>query len=444
VDQARARTRGVRHRSGGVLPLNAAATGTAALSAHGLSYPDLVAAVSQAIEGAAGSLAVLLVGVTDLPAVQARLGFQHSAALLEIVAERFRGALRERGTVLRFGEGGFCVLVSAVRNAGHAVLAAEKLRHTLEEVMADAALGIAPQFHLGIALCPRHAPDAEGLLRKAQLAAAAARKRTAFHQVYDDSCSEQVLTPWTLGEAYIEALRSGALEVHYQPKVQIGDNRTAGVEALMRWIEDGRVVASPDVFIPLAETAGLIEETTWYALSNSLRLAAGHAGLGVAVNITPAMLHHHDFMEMVRTAVSSWSLQPGSLTLEITEGALIVDFEEAISRFGQMRELGVRVSIDDFGTGYSSLSYFKKISADEIKIDKSFVMRMLSDKADQHLVDAMIRLAHQFGFNVVAEGVEDQETLEALARMGCDCAQGHLFAPALSASALALWLQRRT
>jgi diguanylate cyclase (GGDEF)-like protein len=396
------------------------------------------------MDHAQGSLAVLLVNVTDLPAVQARLGFQQSAALLEIIAERFRAALRERGAVLRFGEGSFCVLVNSVRNAGHAVLAAERLKHTIEEVMADAALGIAPEFHLGIALCPRHAAEPEGLLRKAQLAAAAARKRTAFQQVYDDSCTEQVLTQWTLGEAYLEALRSGALEVHYQPKVHIADNRTAGVEALLRWIQEGRVVATPDVFIPLAETAGLIEETTWYALSNSLRLAASLPGLPVAVNITPGMLHHHDFMEMVRTAVSSWNLQPGALTLEITEGALIVDFEEAISRFGQMRELGVRVAIDDFGTGYSSLSYFKKISADEIKIDKSFVMRMLSDKADQHLVEAIIRLAHQFNFTVVAEGVEDQPTLEALARMGCDCAQGHLFASALSAAGVAAWLNRRT
>jgi EAL domain-containing protein (putative c-di-GMP-specific phosphodiesterase class I) len=251
------------------------------------------------------------------------------------------------------------------------------------------------------------------------------------------------MAPWTLGEAYLEALRSGGLQVHYQPKVHISDNRPAGVEALMRWIEDGRVVATPDVFIPLAETAGLIEETTWYALSNSLRLAATHPGLTVAVNITPGMLHHHDFMEMVRTAVSSWSLQPGALTLEITEGALILDFEEAISRFAQTRELGVRVSIDDFGTGYSSLSYFKKISADEIKIDKSFVTRMLSDKADQHLVEAMIRLARQFNFTVVAEGVEDQPTLEALARMGCDCAQGHFFAPALSVEGVASWLYKR-
>jgi diguanylate cyclase (GGDEF)-like protein len=414
---------------------------TAELAAPTLCYPELVTALGGAIERAEGSLAVLLLNVADLPAVQARLGFQPCEALLRNMAERFKLALRERGTVLRFGDGSFCVLVSAVRNAGHAVLAAEKLKHTIEEAVAVAALAIAPEFHLGIAICPRHASDAEDLLRKAQLAAAAARERAVYRQVYDDSCAEQVLAPWALGEAYIEALRSGSLEVHYQPKVHIADGRVAGAEALLRWTQDGHAVATPDVFIPLAEEAGLIEETTWYVLSNSLRLAAMYGELPVAVNITPGMLHHHDFMEMVRTAVASWNVKPGTLTFEITEGALIIDFEQAIGRFAQLRELGVRAAIDDFGTGYSSLSYFKKISADEIKIDKSFVVRMLHDKADQHLVEAIIRLAHQFSMSVVAEGVEDRATLDALAHMGCDCAQGHFFAPALSAQQLGAWLR---
>jgi EAL domain-containing protein (putative c-di-GMP-specific phosphodiesterase class I) len=129
------------------------------------------------------------------------------------------------------------------------------------------------------------------------------------------------------------------------------------------------------------------------------------------------------------------------LTLEITEGALIADFEQATSRLARLRELDVRISIDDFGTGYSSLSYFKKIPADELKIDKSFVMRMLSDEADQRLVATIISLAHQFRLVVVAEGVEDQPTLDLLARMDCDCAQGYLFAPALNAEQLGLWLR---
>ena len=127
----------------------------------------------------------------------------------------------------------------------------------------------------------------------------------------------------------------------------------------------------------------------------------------------------------------------------MTEGALIADFEEAIERLSRLRELGVRISIDDFGTGYSSLSYFKKIPADELKIDKSFVSRMLQDPADRRLVETIVTLARQFNLNIVAEGVEDRATLEALATMGCHHAQGFLFAPALSFAELRAWIDSR-
>jgi EAL domain-containing protein (putative c-di-GMP-specific phosphodiesterase class I) len=360
---------------------------------------------------------------------------------VQCLSERFSLALGERGAVLRFGDARFCVLVSGIRNRGHAVLAAEKVGRAAEEAMTDAAVTIAPEINIGVALYPLQATDAEGLLRKAQLAAAAVRKRAARLQVFDDSCTEQVLTPWELGDAFAEALRSGELQVHYQPKLRIANLRPVGVEALMRWLRNGVPVAAPDVFIPLAEEAGLIQDTTWYVLSNSLQQSGASDGLGVAVNITPGMLHHRDFLEMVRSAVSTWSVQSGGLTLEITEGALIVDFEQATARLARLRDLGVRISIDDFGTGYSSLSYFKKIPADELKIDKSFVMRMLADEADQRLVETIITLARHFRLDVVAEGVENQPTLDMLARMGCDYAQGFLFAPALNAEHLQIWLR---
>ena len=353
----------------------------------------------------------------------------------------FTHALLERGTVLRFGDARFCVVVRAIRNRGHALLAAEKLARAAEEAMTEAAVTIAPEINIGIALYPLQAADAESLLRKAQLAAAAVQKRAARLQVFDESCTEQVLTPWELGDAFAEALRSGALQVFYQPKLRISDSRAVGVEALMRWLRDGRPVATPDIFIPLAEEAGLIQDTTWYALSNSLQQEVLRDALSVAVNITPGMLHHRDFVEMIRSAVSTWSVKNGNLTLEITEGALIVDFEQATKRLARLRDIGVRISIDDFGTGYSSLSYFKKIPADELKIDKSFVMGMLADESDQRLVETIITLARQFRLDVVAEGVENEQTLKLLAQMGCDYAQGYLFAPALSAERLGSWLR---
>jgi predicted signal transduction protein with EAL and GGDEF domain len=408
---------------------------------RGLSHRELLTALTEALTRAKGSLALLLIDIADLPTMQARLGFEVSAALVQCLSERFRLALGERGSVLRFGDARFCVLVQGIRNRGHAILAAEKMGRAAEEAMSDAAVTIAPEINIGIALYPLQAADAEGLLRKAQLAAAAVHKRAARLQVFDESCTEQVLKPWELGDAFAEALRSGELQVHYQPKLRIADRRPVGVESLLRWLRGGEPVATPDVFIPLAEEAGLIQDLTWHVLSNSLQQAAASNGLRVAVNITPGMLHHRDFVEMIRSAVATWNVISGGLTLEITEGALIVDFEEATARLARLRELGVRISIDDFGTGYSSLSYFKKIPADELKIDKSFVMRMLADEADEKLVATIITLARQFRLDVVAEGVENQATLDMLARMGCDFAQGFLFAPALNAEHLAVWLR---
>lgn len=407
-------------------------------------YEELLAAVGEGVGRVAAIPALLLVDVADFAGLQAQMGFMQSAGLMERLAARFAAAVRDRGTVLRFADGGFCVLIGGLRNSGHAVLAAEKLVREAEQTMLEAELGIKPLLHVGIALHPQHAALPAELVRKAQLAAVAARKRGVRALLFDDSCAEQVTRPWELREAFAAALDSGGLSIFYQPKVRIADGRTVGAEALMRWLKDGRPVATPDVFIPLAEEAGLIHNTTWYALSVALREAADwpRANLGVAVNVTPGMLHHREFLDMVRSAIATWGVREGALTLEITEGAIVSDFVQATARLSALRDLGVRISIDDFGTGYSSLSYFKKIPAHELKIDKSFVMGMQQDPADQRLVETIVALANQFKLEIVAEGVEDEATLSALAAMGCDYAQGYLFAPALSQDRFRAWVEQ--
>jgi EAL domain-containing protein (putative c-di-GMP-specific phosphodiesterase class I) len=222
--------------------------------------------------------------------------------------------------------------------------------------------------------------------------------------------------------------------------MQVSDGSVTGVEALMRWYEGADIVATPDVFMARADEAGLSHELAWMSLTNSLRFSQSLGGLPIAVNITPAVLHQKEFVEMVESALRAWDTAAGTLTLELTEGALVADFEEARSRLTHLRKLGVRVSIDDFGTGYSSLSYFKVIPADELKIDKSFILRMVEDSADQRLVTAIVALAHQFDLKVVAEGVETRECLELLRSLGCDCAQGYLFAAAMDEDRLRQWL----
>ncbi|MDP9065765.1 MAG: GGDEF domain-containing phosphodiesterase [Pseudomonadota bacterium] len=405
------------------------------------TYADVLAALSVAADKPNESSALLLVDVAEVSLLQARIGIESSAALLKSLSNAFSSTLLARGNAICVGDGRYCVIIGAVRNRGHAVLAGEKLLRVADDVMAAAAVEIKPRINIGIALHPAHTSDPNKLLRFAQLAGVAARDEPRRLQVYDEACAEKVLKTWELSDAFAKALDCGDLSVFYQPKIRMSDGGTAGVEALMRWIRDGQTIATPDVFIPLAEEAGLINAATWYVMSNALRVARECADLPVAVNITPCMLHHREFMETVHAATSTWGAKNNSiLTLEITEGALMADFEQASARLSKLRDSGFRISIDDFGTGYSSLSYFKKIPADELKIDKSFVLRMQLDRADRQLVETIINLAQQFKLQTVAEGVEDQATYDALARLGCDYAQGFLFSPAVSSESLKLWL----
>ena len=212
-----------------------------------------------------------------------------------------------RGTVIRLGDGSFGIIIDAVRNRGHAVLAGEKLLRVADEVFAAAELSIKPQLCIGIALLPLHTIDPPVLLRYAQLAVAAASREFLRLQVYNETAAACVVKSWDLSDAFAKALETGELSVYYQPKIRTADCRPAGVEALLRWLRDGLPVSTPDVFVPLAEEAGLIHNTTWYVLSNALRCAAECGGLQVAVNITPRMLHHREFMDMVDTAIATWT-----------------------------------------------------------------------------------------------------------------------------------------
>lgn len=391
------------------------------------------------------SIGILLIDLPSISKFQARLGFAESGSLLQALFDAFNLALGKAGYVMRLGDGSFCAVVRDIRNNGHAVLAGEKLLRTAEDIFNSAELGVKPQLSVGVALFPSQATEPEALLRQAQLAAEASRNRTVRVVVYDADCRTELLEPWALGAAYAHALENGELSVYYQPKISMSTGRPVGVESLMRWLnEDGKPIATPDVFIPLAEEAGLIQNTTWYSLSNSMRMSAECAGLSVAVNITPRMLHDREFVDMIRTAVSTWGIKQRQVTLEVTEGGLIADFVQATTRLKKLRDMGLRVSIDDFGTGYSSLSYFKKIPADELKIDKSFVMNMATDASDQQIVRTIIELARHFKLEVVAEGVENRATFDALAAMGCDTAQGYLFSPALSLERLKTWLAQNS
>jgi EAL domain-containing protein (putative c-di-GMP-specific phosphodiesterase class I) len=296
---------------------------------------------------------------------------------------------------------------------------------------------------VGIALYPEHAADAGTLLQKADVAMRHAKQQRTGFSIYleeNDPFSRQRLV--LFGELR-QAVKEGALELHYQPKIDMRSGRVTEAEALARWFhpEYGRI--SPAEFIPLAERTGLIDPITHWAIEEALTQSHlwqdSGTGMKVAVNLSAKTLLSGDFPQRLRALQERSGSFVECIALEITESAIMQDPERAIQILSRICDMGVSLSIDDFGTGYSSLSYLKRISADELKIDQSFVMGMRQNAKDRVIVRSTINLAHDLGMKVVAEGVEDKETWNMLREFGCDVAQGYLMSAAMPAEQFSTW-----
>ncbi|HEU4517375.1 MAG TPA: EAL domain-containing protein, partial [Steroidobacteraceae bacterium] len=263
--------------------------------------------------------------------------------------------------------------------------------------------------------------------------------------VYTDRKTGELVAGWDLETQLANALEHGDLVMNYQPKLSLPKLEVVGCEALMRWNRPDAGNVPPEIFIDVAEMTGQIDPLTRFAFHRALRQLGewpkNLGPVGVAVNVTPSIICNPELVEAIRAAADEYSVPLGRLTVEVTENALMMDRERSHRVLTELREMGVRISIDDFGTGHSSLAYFKRIPADELKIDKSFVMNMLAEPADARVVEQIIALGHGFGLEVVAEGVETAEAAAKLAAMGCDFAQGFHYAKPLPPKELAAWAQ---
>ena len=234
------------------------------------------------------------------------------------------------------------------------------------------------------------------------------------------------------------------LVLYYQPKVCLNTGRTLGVEALARWHHPERGLLSPDEFIPLAERSNLLRPMTLYLLDSALRQCNAWRSRGievsVAVNLSMQNLIDLRLPNDLARLLTSWRLPPGSLELEITESTIMADHRRAMTILTRLNKMGVTLTVDDFGTGYSSLAYLQSLPVSSIKIDKSFVLSMAEDPGNATIVQSTIDLGHNLGLRVVAEGVENEETYNKLAALGCDYAQGYFLSRPLSPDKATAWL----
>ena len=242
-----------------------------------------------------------------------------------------------------------------------------------------------------------------------------------------------------------EAISSDALELYYQPKVDVVSGTVKGFEALLRWMHKERGFIPPDEFIPMAEQTSMMAQLTrWvfrHAVEQCSRFAADGYDLSVAVNLSANDLLCNGLADEVARVLEEYALAPSLITLEVTESAMMRDPEQALRTITRISQTGVRFSIDDFGTGYSSLAYLKKLPVAEVKIDRSFVRDMEEDSGDAMIVHSTIDLAHNLGLQVVAEGVENSTIMELLKRLGCDTGQGYYLAKPMSVNDVYCWLK---
>jgi diguanylate cyclase (GGDEF)-like protein len=384
--------------------------------------------------GPDGRLAVLLIDLDRFKEINDTLGHASGDLVLREVGTRLRAGLPDSHVVARLGGDEFAVLVPALPDRDTAVAVGRLVRTTLGRPLPIEQLELAVTGSVGIALGPDHGTDPELLLQRADVAMYQAKEGHSGIEAYAPERDQYSPRRLALVGALRAAIEQGELTLLYQPKVELGSGRMVGAEALVRWHHPQYGPVPPDEFIPIAESTGLIQPLGHFVLETSLdqarRWHRAGISLGLAVNLSVRNLLEPSLAARVAALVARSGVAPGTLTLEITESGVMTDPEAAIAMLWELRGIGVRLSVDDFGTGYSSLAYLKRLPVDEVKLDKSFVLNMTGDPDDAAIVRSTVELAHNLGLQLVAEGVEDQETLELLATLGCDLAQGyHLARP---------------
>ena len=389
---------------------------------------------------------VLILDLDRFKPINDSLGHPVGDQVLQEVSRRLQQLLRGLEMAARFGGDEFAVLLPA-GGAARAASVGQQIQRALETPIVTQGQPIDLSASIGVAAYPDHAEDVATLIRRADIAMYVAKRNNSGVVHYDPGFEHGKPSHLSLLGELRSAVEGDQLTLYYQPKVDLRTGASDSVEALVRWVHPERGFVSPIDFIPFAEQTGYIRAVTRWVLERALRQCGDWHVRGidvkVSVNMSARDLMSTDLPEMVSTLAAKYGIPPPFICLEITESGVMEDPARALETLQRLHEIGVRLSIDDFGTGYSSLSYIRKLPVQEMKIDRSFVRNMVTDKDDRVIVSSTIELGHNIGLKVVAEGVEDHAALMLLTSLGCDEAQGYFIAKPLPPADYEAWLARR-
>jgi len=389
------------------------------------------------------SQAVLVIDLDGFKHVNDSHGHDHGDALLTQVAGRLTSAMRASDTVARLGGDEFAILLEGDTDLPAALAVAWKIQAICTPGFSLPAGSVHIAASIGIALYPDHGTTPSQLLQHADAAMYTAKRAGTGYAVFDSTHQTQTARRVVLLTDLRQCITRNELRLHYQPKISLLTQQISGVEALIRWQHPTQGLLAPSSFMPEVERTELIEPITRWVLDQALQQQhtwrTHGINLTIAVNISANSLRPgSNLPELVAELTDTWHTPPGSLTLELTESALIQAHAPDI--LSRLHHTGQTLSIDDFGTGYSSLAYLQRLPVDELKIDRSFIIHLPTDTNAQVIVRSIIDLAHNLGLTVVAEGVEHQAALDLLITHGCDSVQGYLLARPGPIEHLTTWL----
>jgi diguanylate cyclase (GGDEF)-like protein len=393
-----------------------------------------------------GATALLMLDLDNFKRINDTLGHQSGDMLLRSVAHTLTAHLEKSETVCRIGGDEFAVIMEGMNLRERAELAAETIMEELRKPVVLDGHEIFVTTSIGISFYPRDAGDLHTLVRNADTAMYQAKAKgknvwASFHARMDTATQRR----HALESGLRRALERNEMEVYYQPQANLATGEFTGVEALLRWRHPELGMVEPTEFIPVAEDCGMIEALGLWVLRSACEQGvtwskAGLGSLSVAVNLSARQTRDLNLIHTVSEILEQTGLPPCQLELEITESVLMDNMYANVEVLNQFRQLGIRLAIDDFGTGYSSFAYLKRFTLDHLKIDRTFVKEIRRDGEDGAIIAAIVSMAHALGLSVIAEGVETQEQVAFLRKIGCDIMQGYFFAQPMPANQMTAFL----
>jgi diguanylate cyclase (GGDEF)-like protein len=387
---------------------------------------------------------LLLLDIDNFKEINDSFGHQVGDVLLRQMGARLREPIDGANLIARLGGDEFAILLPGV-NPIQAAETAQAMLRALERPFLSEDHALEVSASIGIAAFPEHGTVAETLLRRADVAMYAAKRTGGTYAVYRQEDDPYDASRLLLRADLRRAIDHRDITLYYQPQVALATGKLTGMEALARWRNAERGWIPPAEFIPVAERMGLIKPLTLYLVElagkDAMAIRKTGIDLPVAVNISMRNLLDPHFPEMIEEVIARTGQRAELLKLEITESAVMGEPGRVLESMKRLRSAGIRFSIDDFGTGYSSLAYLQRLPVEEIKIDRSFVGQMSSEAGSAAIVRATIELGGSLGLEVVAEGVEDELTWQALERMGCSTAQGYFIGRPMPVGELEGWMR---